>query len=315
MQLAHPDLTRPIERARQVGVAHASVDVAIAVGRQAMADDALLLAGALAYRFFLAIFPFLIFLTALGSYVASWLNTMNPAKQVVAVAGSLLPPQLATVVQSELAQAMRTQDATRLAVSGLASVLFAAGGTYAVLRVIDLAYEVDESRPLWRRWAIAIGLTVLAGAGIVIAFGLFVGLHSIGDTASKVAGRGGSDLVLALLRWPIAFAFLFPAALVIYRIAPNMDLPWRRAVPGAMFFSVAWLVGTWLFALFIAFAGGYGATFGALAGVAILLVWFYLTALMLIVGGELNAVVDAIRHPEEVAGARARARAQKEAAA
>src|SRR4051812_14884986 len=229
MQLAHPDLTRPIERARQVGVAHAGVDIAIAVGRQAMADDALLLGGALAYRFFLAIFPFLIFLTALGSYVASWLKTTNPAKQIVNVAGSLLPPQLATVVQTELAQAMRTQDAARLAVSGLASVLLAAGGTYAVLRVIDLAYEVEESRSLWRRWAIAIGLTLLAGAGIVIAFGAFVGLHSLGETASKAAGQGGGDLVLALLRWPIAFAFLFPAALVIYKVAPNMDLRWTRA--------------------------------------------------------------------------------------
>lgn len=314
MQLTHADVTRPIERARQVGTGHAAIAVAVAVVKQAAKDKAQLLAGALAYRFFLAIFPFLIFLTAVGGYAAGWLGIRNPAKAMIDAAGSALPPQLAAVVQKDLGQVLQTPSATQLAVSAVVALFFASAGTYAVLQTTNLAYEVEESRSIVRRWLLAVGLTLIGGAGVLAAFGLFIGLDAVASGLSQTLGnRQAIGLLLVLVRWPVAFAFLFPAALVIYRLAPNLELPWVRAIPGALFFGLAWLVATWLFALFIDVAGGYGATFGALAGVAILLVWFYLTALLLIVGGELNAVVDAVRHPDELATARAKARAAKEA--
>jgi membrane protein len=305
VQLTHADVMQPIERARQAGPVHAAVAVGVAVGKQALKDDAPLLAGALAYRFFLAIFPFLVFLAAVGGYVAGWLHIRNPAREVVDAAGTALPPQLATVVQQDLGQVLQANDATRLFVSGFVALMLASAGTYAVLKTVDLAYEVEESRSMAKRWVISVGLTILGSVGLTVALGVFVGLNAIASALAGSAGSSiGADIVITVLRWPAAFVFLLPAALVIYRVAPNLELPWRRALPGALFFSVSWLIATWLFAVFIVASGGYGATFGTLAGVAILLVWFYLTALLLIVGGELNAVVDAVRHPTELRRAR-----------
>ena len=159
----------------------------------------------------------------------------------------------------------------------------------------------------------AIGLTVLAGASVILAFILFVTGQLFGrEIASAVGLEGTFDLALSVARWPAAFVLLFLAVLVLYRLAPNLALPWRRVAAGALLFSVGWLVVTWGFALYVSTLASYGATFGALAGVAVLLIWFYLTALVLLVGAELNAVLDLVARPDELERGRRDARRDNE---
>ena len=86
----------------------------------------------------------------------------------------------------------------------------------------------------------------------------------------------------------------------LYRVAPNVQLSLKWIAPGAIVFVAGWLGATYLFTLYVANFGSYAATYGALAGVAVLLIWFYLTAFVLLAGAELNAVLTAQMAPAQV---------------
>ena len=297
------DFERPIERAREhdAGAARRLVDVVVAVGRRSLEDDVFGLSAALAYRFFLALFPFAIFLATLGGFIAAAFGTENPARQLVAAIGSTIPPELSSVIEQELSRIIERRDAGILTFGGIAAVFLASGGTTAVIKATNQAYNVEESRPFVRRLLVASGLTVLAGIAIILAFVAVVTGELFGRQIAEAIGQEGpfNDL-LFVARWPVAFGLLFAGVLVLYRLAPNMALPWRRVAAGAMAFSVGWLVATWGFALYVSTLASYGATFGALAGVAVLLIWFDLTAMILLTGAELNAVLDEVARPAEL---------------
>src|SRR5690349_20523165 len=99
MSVGREDLARPVHRARTAEPPHQALDVAIAVGRQVLADDVLEMSASLAFRWFLAIFPFLAFVASLGGFIASALDIANPARKLVDLAGTSLPPELASVVR------------------------------------------------------------------------------------------------------------------------------------------------------------------------------------------------------------------------
>jgi membrane protein len=163
------------------------------------------------------------------------------------------------------------------------------------MKAVNLAYDVEESRPAWRRALIALAAAVLAGPLLVGAFVLL----TYGDFLGRyVASAAGLEEIYALVvrvgRWPVLLGMLLLAASGIYHAAPSLRLRWRQVLPGAIAFTASCASLTSLFSVYVDTFRTYGATYGTLASVAILLVWFYLTALLLLLGAELNAVLD---HP------------------
>ncbi len=171
-------------------------------------------------------------------------------------------------------------------------MFFATGGTNALIKAMNRAFEVEETRPLWRRYVVAIGMTLFGGGSLIGAFLLFVsGQVLVGDVARQLGIEGTFWELLPIVRWPIVIGVVFVAVAILYRVGPNLRLPLRWIAPGAALFAVAWLAATWLFGWYVTGFATYGSTYGALAGVAILLIWFYLTSFILLLGVEVNDVI------------------------
>ena len=162
-----------------------------------------------------------------------------------------------------------------------------------MIRATNRAYQVKESRPYWRRCLLALGLTVFAGAALTSAFVLQVagcGHRGLPDPAGWPGGgvRGGAGH-RPLARRPRPAR---PGRCARVPGGANVELPWRWVSPGAAVFVAGWLLTTFGFSVYVTVFGDYSETYGALAGVAVLLIWFYLTAYVVLCDAELNAYLD-----------------------
>ena len=256
-------------------------------------DDAGILASALAYRFFLALFPFAIFLAALAGFITRIFNIENPTNRIINTIGSTLPSDVSSVLRTQLEGIISSRNAALLSVGLVGTLWAAAGGVNALIKATNRAYDVTETRPIWERYALAIGLTMFAGVMVLASFLVLVIFQTYGTKIADKIGLGGvAAALLPLARWPIAIVIILLAVGIIYRVAPNARLSFKRVLPGTVLFAAVWLIATELFGIYLAHSNSYQSTYGTLGAVVILLVWFYLTAFILIVGAELNAVLE-----------------------
>ena len=250
------------------------------------------LSAELAYRFLFAIFPFGLFLAATASFAAGALGLTDRTSAIIDGLGDNLPPELAAVIRPELEQVLG-QDRFGLVSLGAVVALWAATtGTMTVIKAMNRAYGVTEDRPLVRRYLLGLALTVAGTIGIVIAFVTIVGGAFLTEEIARRVGLAAAAwTTISILRWPIVFAILVAAAAVVYRIGPNLQPSWRAALSGAAIFAVGWLVATFAFAQYVTRVADYGATYGALGGVIVLMTWLYVTGLILLIGAEVVAIL------------------------
>lgn len=258
-------------------------------------------AAELSYRFFLSLFPLVIFLAALGSFAADLFDVQNPTDEIMDLLGDSLPSDTAGVLRTQIDEIVGSHDSTLLSIGIVGAIWSASSGIGTVMKRMNRAYKVRETRPFWKRYLMSVGLTVLGGAfvvgSLVLLFaGQVVGLEYAGDLglADEVAR------VFALARWPVAIAMLLTATAFLYWAAPNVQLPFRWITPGAVLFVAGWLLMSYLFAQYVSNFGSYNVTYGALAGIVVLLVWFYLTAFLLLLGAEINVLLAQELAPEEL---------------
>ena len=288
-------------------------DVLVRIGKRFIGDvqrdDIAGLAAELSYRFLFAIFPFGIFVAALTAFVAGALGMGDPTGQIIGAVGDNLPPDVAEGVRPQLEAVIGTTRPGLLTVGALAALWAATGGTNALIKAMNRAYEVEETRSLIPRYALAIGLTLLASVGIIAAFVTIVGASVLtGEAAERLGLTRGMVEAIGLLRWPVVFAFLAVAVGVLYKLAPNFRLPWRWAFAGGAIFSLGWVAATAAFGFYVANFGSYANTYGALGGVIVLLLWFYLSAIVLVGAAALIASAMKEMQPEAFAIGQAEAR-------
>ena len=178
---------------------------------------------------------------------------------------------------------------------GVAAALWAASrGFAAVINALDIAYDLDERRGYLRVRAVALGLAV--GSVVVVALMLAMlvlgPLLGTGDDVADTVGLGGAFATWwDWVRWPTAVVVLIAWAATVFHIAPNHRTPWRWDLPGAVLSATAWALVSVTLRAYLALAAGGNQVFGTLGGALIVLLWLYLLALGLILGGELNAVL------------------------
>ncbi|CAN5255264.1 YihY/virulence factor BrkB family protein [soil metagenome] len=275
------------------------------VARQSLHDDIVGMSAELAYRFFLALFPFFIFLAALGGFVATQFEVENPAEQAVRLIGDALPEEGAAFVEEQLRNIIDNQSRGQLFGGALLAIIFATGGTNAVIKALNRAYGVKEKRAFWRRYLVGLVLTVSAGAGSVLAFMLFVPFRILAPALADALGvetlRGPMVNVLAVAA---SIVIVFGAVTLLFRLGPNIRLPIRAVVPGAALFGVGWLVATFLFGIYVSEFGDYASTYGILANVVIVMIWFYVLAFVLLASAEVNVALHERRDPRDMAARR-----------
>lgn len=276
----------------------------IALGKEAVrqytADDVGGMAAELTYRFFLALFPFFIFLAALGGFAARALNVDDPTGTVMDWIGDALPEDAAGVVETQLTQVIEGRDGGLLSIGIIGALWAASGGIAAFIKATNRAYDVSETRPFYKKYALALGLTILAGLFIVGAFLVFFVTQFLGQQIADRLGMGsGFATALDIMRWPTVIVLLMFGVAFMYWIAPNIEgNKFRLVSPGAVLFIVVWLVATLLFGWYVGNMGSYQATYGALGGIVVALLWLYITSIVLILGAEVNAIVEERLNPE-----------------
>lgn len=264
-------------------------------------DDVLGLAAELGYRFLFAVFPFGLFVAALGAFVAGFLHIDNPAGRLVAGLGDNLPPSIANSIRPELEQLLSSPRADLLSVGAIAALWSATGGTNALVKGMHRAYGIPEQRPFLLRYAIAVGLTLLGAVGILAAFVTIVGgALATEQIGARLGLSAATYTAIELLRWPAVFMALTLAVAVLYRYGPNVVVPWRWILAGAAAFTVGWLGATAVLGFYVEHVADYGATYGSLGGVIVLMLWFYVTGALLLLGAELTAALAEVRTPGEV---------------
>ncbi len=252
-------------------------------------DDLLAFAATLAYSFFFALFPALIFMVAL----ASFFPLHGLIDQLQARAGAVVPEQMMALIAPQLQQLSKSNN-TGLLTFGIVLTLFSAsGGMTAVIDALNHAYDITESRPWWKVRLVAIGLVVVLGIFTLVSLALImVGPLVAGHVANAIGLGPAFALAWKILEWPVAFILVTTAIGIVYYAAPDAEQEWVWITPGSLLATVLWLVASLGFRVYIAHFNSYNATYGALGGVMIALLWLYISGVMLLIGAELNAEIE-----------------------
>jgi membrane protein len=166
----------------------------------------------------------------------------------------------------------------------------------AIVGLIDAlnrAYDIDETRPWWKVRLLAIGLTISLAAFVLVAFALVLVGPTAAEYLARVTGLGlGLAWTWKILQWPLIVALVSIATGLVYYYAPDAEQRWVWITPGALLTSVLWLLASLGFKIYISNFGAYTETYGTIGAVMVLLLWFYITGLVLLYGAELNAEIE-----------------------
>ena len=276
------------------------------VVQQVMEDEVPDLAAGLSYRFLFAVFPFGIFLAALAAFVAQATGLGDPTQQILSAIDDNLPPDVAAQIAPQLESVLGQTRPALLSIGALLALWAATGGVSSLMSAMNTAYDVEETRGFVGKLVRALLLTILGSIGILVAFVTIVGGSIVTEQAVSVLGIGpGAWAAISLLRYPLMLALVAFAVAALFRFGPNVAVSFRWTLVGGIVFAVGWLAAAAVFGLYVANFGSYANTYGALGGVIVLMLWFYLTAVLLLVAAEVTAVLAKQHEPEVVDARRA----------
>jgi len=270
-----------------------------AAWRLVMVDEGLELSGYIAFAAFLSLFPFLIFLATL----AGFLGDRETANEFIQTMFHFMPKDVAETLAPAVREVVGVRERSLLTLSILATLWFASSGVEALRSGLNRAYKVGEQRAIWWLRLQSIAVVIVSA---VITF--FLSLAVIfGPLVWRLFGSEIDDLletrlVFTSMRYVVAVLLLVGALLLLHRSLPNIAQPFRHVFPGVCVTAVLWLGGASLFSWYVGNLANYALFYGSLGGVAITLMFFYVTAIIFIFGAEFNAVwrerVDARRARE-----------------
>jgi len=255
-------------------------------------DNVLTQGSALAYNFLLAIFPLLLFLVSLlGMFAARGTQMRNLLFTALA---QFVPPSASDLITKTLNEITRGSGGGKITLGIVFGLISASGGTSAMIGGLNAAYDIRDSRPWWRVRGIALALTI--ALTILVTLALVIVLFG-GQAADHFAHTGslGPIGVTAwkVLQWPAALFFVSFAFALIYYYGPDLhEQHWYWITPGSVIGVLLWLAASFGIRAYLHFFNSYNKTYGSLGAVIILMLWFYVTGLAFLVGGEINAEIE-----------------------
>ena len=255
-----------------------------------MAQDNLsLVAAGVAFYALLALFPAIAAVVSIYGLVAD----PQTVEQQLQSVSHILPQEARSIVEEQLKR-VTASGSTALGLGAIVSLLLAIWsankGTQSLITALNIVYDEDEKRGFIWLNVISLGLTV----GMFLF--LIVCLVAIAGLPALIGNLGLPEVVRQLavwLRWPILGVAFVVALAMLYRFAPRRDEPrWRWVSWGAVVATVLWLIASGLFSWYVSNFGSYNETYGSLGAVAVLMMWLWLSALIVLLGAELNAEME-----------------------
>lgn len=244
-------------------------------------------AAALAYYLMLAIFPMAIFLLSLLPY----LPIPNLQQAIMDLLHQVLPQNAAELFQGIVENVTSEKRGGLLTFGILFTIWSASSGLYAVMQQLNITYDVKEERPFWKTRGTAVVLLLLFTILIIGAFTLVILGGLIQNWLSGLFGRNEIILIFfALLRWIIVAGFLVLGFACIYYFGPDVEQRFRFITPGSVIGMILLMLASLGFRFYISNFGNYGATYGSIGAVIILMLWLYIAGFVILVGSEINAI-------------------------
>jgi membrane protein len=246
-------------------------------------------ASALSYYFLFALFPALLFLTAL----LGMLPIPGLMERLMEYVEQALPGDAASVIRKTLDEIMRGSRGSLLSIGALAALWASSNGMGSVMTALNVAYDVQDARPWWKRRLVAVALT--------IGFSLFILGGLISMVFGPRLGRAVADWlwlgavftsVWNVASVPVAMLLVLIGIALIYYLAPAAKQKWRWVTPGSAVALLLWLAMSYGLRLYVTHFANYNATYGSIGGVILLMLWLYLTGVALLLGAEVNAEIE-----------------------
>ena len=242
-------------------------------------------AAALSFFFLLSLSPLLIFLVSLMVLVP----VPDLDRHIVETVSQIVPVDAMKVVGRLLISILESRRHL-LSLGILGAIWAASSGFNAMIVALNSAYQVKEARPFWRRQLVAIGLTIVVGAMVIVAmFLLFLGSQIGSWLACHVGMESALAAAWPYLRWIVVVGFTTIAVEVLYFLAPNTKQRFVAQIPGASVAVALWLASSFGLGLYLRSFAQFTAIYGTLGAMIALMLWFYFSSLAILIGAEVNA--------------------------
>jgi membrane protein len=255
-------------------------------------DDVLNRAAILSFYFLLALFPLLLFLIALlGSFAETGTELR---RNLLTYLRAIVPVSASDLINTTVDEISKKSSGGKLSFGLLTSLWFASTAMGAIIEGLNVAYDVKETRAWWKRTLLAIVLTIALAVLIIAALALMFYGSRIAEGIANRYGLGAAfTAAWTVLRWLFVLVFVFLAFQLIYYFAPDLhEQQLRWLTPGAAVGVILWLLVSFLFGSYLNFYNTYSVVYGSLGAVIILMLWFYLTGVTILIGGEVNALIE-----------------------
>ena len=261
---------------------------------EAMAEDIVSNAAQVAFYFIFALFPLLLFLLSLLGLVLG--SAENMRQELFAYLGQVIPASAVTLIEQTLTEVVQESSGGKLTFGFVLALWSASAGIDSVRIVLNDIYDLEENRPWWKYKLVSVlltlGLTVLI---IVVTAIVFYGSYVLTSTLTAAGMESAAPVIAGILSFLLILGAMLLAFACIYAFVPNhTKFIFRWITPGAVAAVTLWLLFSFGFRIYLAYFDSYAKTYGSLGAIIILLLWLYLTALVILIGGVINSVADKI---------------------
>jgi len=255
-------------------------------------DDIFGRAAQLSYYFLLALFPLLLVLINLLGYFAQ--EGTGFRNKLITYLAAVIPSTAVSLIKTTLDEISNSSGTGKVSLGLLAALWAASNGMGAISQTLNTVYNVKETRSWWKVRLVSVVLTVALAVLIIAALAIVLYGGTIGDAlAARFGFTDFFTIAWAILQWPIALGFVLVTFNLIYDFAPNLSRNQRRWFSlGAVVAVALWLLISFGFRLYLHYFDSYSVTYGSLGALIVLMLWFYLTGVAILIGGEVNCEAD-----------------------
>jgi len=254
-------------------------------------DDLLGWSAQISYYFFLALFPALILLVA----VASFFPIEHFADTVLSILMRIAPEDVLSLVSRQLMVIAETHSAGLLTFGIIGTVWTASAGMQTLIRTLNFAYHVPETRPWWRVRLRAMALTLVVPAFALGALTIVLVGPILGERLADALHVSAVFIwTWRIVHWPLVFVLVVSGLSFVYTVGPDAPHRWQSLIPGSTVATAIWLGASLGLRWYVSSLATYQKTYGTIGTALVILLWFYLTGFAMLLGAELNSVVNEV---------------------